>query len=359
MMQARMKQVSFVESSQRGNAGRKTCLHLPATSTWSAEYSNFDCDLSWSSASTDLVVAREDLEGDNFTEMAQEAASDALKAPEKTSAVLSRGPSSLFKPINFLTLLVVLDMIRRWLRGEHRETEDVSVPADPTQSGWEPFAKAAAFHDVDRCKTLLAGGHVKLTERDLWGSTLLHLAASEGSGPLVALLLEHGAEVDALDASDETPLHVAARSGSSASCELLLDRGAVIDSANMMDQTPLLIAARADDKDACTLLLRRGAGAEVTSSLLGSSLADIVSLAAQSSTKADFARRVAEVHSSEVVLGSCCSVDGCCCCSACASTDEDEALSPSASLDSLDSLIARLRKWEERSSNLGALELAR
>ena len=49
-----------------------------------------------------------------------------------------------------------------------------------------------------------------LALRDAHGRTALHAAAQSGGAAAVALLLAHGADVNALDGSDITPLHLAA-----------------------------------------------------------------------------------------------------------------------------------------------------
>ena len=54
----------------------------------------------------------------------------------------------------------------------------------------------------------------------------MHVAAESNRADLVGLLLEHGAQVDALDQLRDTPLHRASRKVARAACKALLDRGA-------------------------------------------------------------------------------------------------------------------------------------
>ena len=62
------------------------------------------------------------------------------------------------------------------------------------------------------------------------GGTVLHLAAKLGShSRLVSLILQHDADIDAMDSNEMTPLHRAAMYGNTAIARMLLDAGAKID----------------------------------------------------------------------------------------------------------------------------------
>jgi ankyrin repeat protein len=85
--------------------------------------------------------------------------------------------------------------------------------------------------------------------------TLLHHMAAEGELGKARLLLDHGADIDALD--DEycsTPLGVAARRGQRALVELLLERGADPTAAGASWATPLAWAEKRGHHDVVQLL---------------------------------------------------------------------------------------------------------
>ena len=85
--------------------------------------------------------------------------------------------------------------------------------------------------------------------------TLLHHMAAEGEIAKARLLLDHGAEVDAID--DEyrsTPLGVAARRGQTGTVELLLERGADPHAAGAPWATPLAWARRRGHEDIAAML---------------------------------------------------------------------------------------------------------
>jgi ankyrin repeat protein len=91
--------------------------------------------------------------------------------------------------------------------------------------------------------------------------TLLHHMAAEGEVGKARLVLDHGADIDAID--DEyrsTPLGVAARRGQGALVELLLERGADPRAAGASWSTPLAWAEKKGHEKVAQLL--RAAGAE-------------------------------------------------------------------------------------------------
>jgi ankyrin repeat protein len=119
------------------------------------------------------------------------------------------------------------------------------------------FQDAASQGDVARITQLIASG-ADLDERDRIG-TPLHHAAARGQATVVALLLEAGADPNALTRHGATALHRAAYRGDRASAELLLAAGADPGIESIVDGTPLHLAAMGGHADLITLLLERGA----------------------------------------------------------------------------------------------------
>lgn len=89
--------------------------------------------------------------------------------------------------------------------------------------------------------------------------TVLMYAASTGHAPVVALLLDRGAALEARNAEGVTALYAAAVAGSADVTELLLARGAKVDAATKSGYTPLSYAARSGAAKVTTLLLEMGA----------------------------------------------------------------------------------------------------
>lgn len=102
-----------------------------------------------------------------------------------------------------------------------------------------PLAVAVREKNMEIARRLLAGG---ASANGGYEATYLFEAASGGSEPMVRLLLDAGAEVDAeANEFQETALHGAVRSGNIAVVKLLLERGAD-PSASSEDGTPADVA---------------------------------------------------------------------------------------------------------------------
>ena len=102
---------------------------------------------------------------------------------------------------------------RAWRRREKRKRE---------------LLQAAADGNVARVAALLGHSEVDPNFGDIrnWGCTPLMAAADAGRTAVVRLLLDRGAQIDAMDAGHRTALMAAAASGHTEVVKLLLERGA-------------------------------------------------------------------------------------------------------------------------------------
>jgi len=92
------------------------------------------------------------------------------------------------------------------------------------------------------------------------GRTALHQAAANGNFNMLALLIQHGAMVNAENSVGETPLHLAARFGKLEGLKLLIVHGAKVDlKTKHTKATPLLIAAESGQETIIRELLYAGA----------------------------------------------------------------------------------------------------
>ena len=128
----------------------------------------------------------------------------------------------------------------------------------------QAFFNAVKPSDITRC--LQAGA--QLEERDQYGWTPLHWAAScEDVEPVMALL-EAGANTNAQTDDGETPLHAAALFGSADVVMALLNAGSYLESRTTNGgETPLHVAARNGHADVVTVLTAAGANLEARDSL--------------------------------------------------------------------------------------------
>jgi uncharacterized protein len=141
-------------------------------------------------------------------------------------------------------------------RGETGEAEAL-LPNEPN------VFEAAAFDREERLVELLAGdpGLARAFSGD--GFTALHLAAFFGHAEAVRLLLDAGADPNAVGASEQIgpvqPLHSAAATGRLECARLLLDRGADVNARQGGGFTALHAAAASSDAELARLLLAAGA----------------------------------------------------------------------------------------------------
>jgi ankyrin repeat protein len=133
------------------------------------------------------------------------------------------------------------------------ELEFLRSACAAAQAGDAPRLRRMLSRSTRHVETDGAGGST--------GYTPLHYAARSGSAECVALLLQHGARVDAQTAGGATPLHRAAHQGHTQVCAMLLDAGASALIADDGGETPLHKAMRERRAEAGALLLGRAPAA--------------------------------------------------------------------------------------------------
>jgi ankyrin repeat protein len=118
---------------------------------------------------------------------------------------------------------------------------------------------AAAYGSLDAFKLLLDSG-ADANAVSEFGVTALHWAV--GDAKKAQLLLNKGVDVNAKSQIGRTPLMIAAGThGASAVVKALLAKGAQTDTADVQGITPLIAASTANDPDSVRALLDRGANA--------------------------------------------------------------------------------------------------
>ncbi len=142
-------------------------------------------------------------------------------------------------------------------------------------------------NELHRVRVLLDYG-ASLDDRGRWGLTALHYAVRGGKLPLIQLLLERGAQVDAFDEENLTPLQHLSKTRSKADpvpvMELLAASGADVDARDDAQSTLLMHFARRGQAEPVRWLLAHGADPNArnqkgkTAANLGRAHAEIVRL---------------------------------------------------------------------------------
>ena len=121
--------------------------------------------------------------------------------------------------------------------------------------------EAAAVGDRERVAALLAKGPQSLGEYSPDGFTALHLASFFGHTQVMALLLEQGADADAVsrNGAELRPIHSAAAATDRMGVQRLLERGADVNARQKGGFTALHAASAAGDIGLIETLLVGGA----------------------------------------------------------------------------------------------------
>ena len=134
---------------------------------------------------------------------------------------------------------------------------------------WTPL-HSAADHGHLQVFQMLIEHNAPIHMRTAYGQSPLHVAASpqvkhnQCHVDIMQILLDHGANPNALDNDNSTPLHLTScwrgfRHGTVEGASLLLKHGAIIDAENNNGRTPLRLALEHGRGDIATCLKEHGA----------------------------------------------------------------------------------------------------
>jgi len=116
---------------------------------------------------------------------------------------------------------------------------EVASPEPPKAKAPDlSIISAAIDGNIEAVKQHLAAGAD--VEFDIYGLSVLDLAAGEGHKEIAELLIAEGADVNTKPGDEETtPLHLAAMNGHTEVAELLIAKGADVNAKDTQSKTPL------------------------------------------------------------------------------------------------------------------------
>lgn len=144
-----------------------------------------------------------------------------------------------------------------------RHGAEVDAMATQGEVGGTPLYGAAFLDPYDRldvARVLLANGaDVNAVNPSNWDSIALHEAAFRARQEFVALLIDHGANVNFVNSWGRTPLMVALSFRRVDNATLLINRGTDVTIADKDGTTPLHMAAWVGDPRLVELIIAKGA----------------------------------------------------------------------------------------------------
>ena len=194
----------------------------------------------------------EALDNNSFQEFLAPFVPDIGDAEIIHKELLSRSPdANLEQPLQECVEEGYEDLAEAIIRCEIPTTETLQLNALLYQ-----FARN---DETNLLKKMLKAGADPNTFVGSGGSTCLHWAASRGNVAACRLLLEHGAEVDALKDDGYTPLNVACSKEHAEVAELLLDHQADVHIEAKNQWTPLANAVHYGLYELVEMLIHKGA----------------------------------------------------------------------------------------------------
>ena len=140
--------------------------------------------------------------------------------------------------------------------------EDPDLANAFASDGFQPLGLAAFFGHREAVELLLAyGASVNSPSHNAQKVMPLHSAVAGQHADIVAVLLDHGAKVNARQADDFTPLHGAAQNGQLHVVQFLVEHGARVNLRNSKGRTPLALAKKAGHTEVVAWLREHGAQA--------------------------------------------------------------------------------------------------
>lgn len=152
----------------------------------------------------------------------------------------------------------------REIEGDSPGPEDARNPV-VSEDYFTKLHEASKVGDRDEVYRLLTSGvepSIRAGNKVHHGITPLHVACIGGHEPIVALLIEHGAKINAKLTTGLIPLHLAVSGNHVGIVKKLIDQGADVDSHSLFVHRPLYIAKKNGHEEIIKMLREKNAKEE-------------------------------------------------------------------------------------------------
>ena len=140
------------------------------------------------------------------------------------------------------------------------------------EGNWTPLYLAVFHGEPDVVLALLTAGADMSIRCGPTKTSLTHRAALQGNVEMLRLVIEHGADVEAVDADGNTALHYAGGSNDTEFVDVLVEAGANLEARDSIGCTPLHAAASELKHEGVVCLLKHGAKINAQDSSLRTTL---------------------------------------------------------------------------------------
>ncbi|MEM8953303.1 MAG: ankyrin repeat domain-containing protein [Verrucomicrobiota bacterium] len=158
--------------------------------------------------------------------------------------------------------------------GSEQESTDADkeAPASEADAGPATIDEAIARGNIEVVKAILAKNPAAASVGARPTSPPLHQAILRQKGDIALVLVEAGADVNAVDSSDRSPLHLCVERDLAELVAPLVEAGASPNAQDPAGWTPLHLAGAKDRVGVAAALLENGADIDVRSNLGGTPL---------------------------------------------------------------------------------------